>query len=123
MKALFALFLLVPMTSLAADPWLCIGEKGASVTTNDYSVVGSESFRNEDKWLINEKGLQFFGGALIFDKCYYHEGRPTSCELENPDAWAGYFSMNPGNVFTVVFFQVDGDNVSMYTIAGKCSKL
>jgi len=121
--ALVALLFVFSMPTLAADQWLCIGEQGAKVKTSETQVFGSESFRNENKFLVSKDGVKNFGSDKYFlDKCNFIEGRPGYCELK--EGFGGFFRMGAGNIFTILFIAFDEDDVTEYwLVSGKCSRL
>ena len=106
-----------------ASTWLCIGEHLAQVKHKDGEVIGSESFENQQRWLVDENGVRPFGEDwTIIDKCRLFEGRPARCS--SSDTSVNDFTMDPQYVFTLTGFTIDDDMVIIhYIVKGKCSKI
>jgi hypothetical protein len=62
-----SLLLVFSVPSLAADNWLCIGEQGAKIKTSETKIFESESFINENKFLVNDDGVTAYW--LISGRC------------------------------------------------------
>ena len=120
-----ALVAILSMVSLQAhaNTWLCIGEHAAQVSHKDGEVIGSESFTNQQTWLVDENGIRPFGEDwTIIDKCRLFEGRPARCS--SSDTSVNDFTMNPKYVFTLTGFTIDDDMAIIhYIVKGKCSKI
>jgi len=120
-----ALVAILSMLSLQAhaNTWLWIGEHGAQVSHKDGEVTGSESFTNQQRWLVDEIGVRPFGeDRTIIDHCMLFEGRPARCS--SSDASINDFTMDPQYVFTLTGFTIDDDMVIIhYIVKGKCSKI
>ena len=126
MRLATALLLLLSMPVIAANPWLCIGEYGASVTDYKSQVTGSDSFTNSQKFLINDEGFRIFGDEYaIISTCMWIDGRPTHCQ--DGETRVDEFSMGPNLVFTLIRLageEIDGElKLTHYILKGKCSKL
>lgn len=113
-------------TSVFADDstWLCIGEHMATVSEKN-GISRSDSFLNDEKWIITKDGLKYFGtDNVIFDTCNRDKnGRPHWCERSD-GLWSGIFMMQKNNAF---FFngasQTEKEGNKYYWVVGKCSKL
>ncbi len=63
MKAVAAAttLLLISIPAVAADQWLCIGEKMSTIFMNDQLEFESMAFDSDEKFVVSEDGLKFLG--------------------------------------------------------------
>jgi hypothetical protein len=104
------------------EPYLCVGEHGAWVEDKDGIVTGSQAFRNDERWIVDERGLRAFGSEMVrLDECVMNEGRPTSCQ-QSGRLWGGHFSLGRDDVFTLMLLGASGDGAKRaFILKGKCS--
>ena len=104
------------------ETYLCVGEDGAWVEDKDGVVTGAEAFRNNERWLVDERGLRAFGSEMVrLDECLINEGRPTSCQ-QSGRLWGGHFSLGRDDVFTLMLLGASGDGARRaFLLKGKCS--
>lgn len=121
---LIALLLMSTSAFAGESTWLCIGEHTATASEKN-GVTNSESFLNNEKFIITKDGLKYFGyDYVVLDACIRDENdRPTWCERSDGN-WAGIFRMQENHVFFksgVVKLKNGGTQV--YWVTGKCSQL
>jgi len=117
--------ILISAPAFADEPtWLCIGEHLATVSETN-GVTKSESFLNNQKFIITKDGFKNFGSDyVILDACTRDKnGRPTWCERSD-NSWAGIFTMQENNVFfkSGLGKLKDGET-QLHWVVGKCSQL
>jgi hypothetical protein len=105
----------------AGETHLCVGEYGAFVADRDGSVIGAERFRNNERWLVDERGLRPFGSeAIRLNECVINNGRPIRCE-QSGGLWGGRFSLGRDDVFTLILMSATADSTTRDSILkGKC---
>ncbi len=118
-------FLLISTSAFANDStWLCIGEHLATVSETN-GVTNSESFLNNEKFIITKDGLKNFGSDyVVLDSCTRDKnGRPTWCKRSD-GSWAGNFIMQENKVFFLSGVgKLKNGGTQLYWVAGKCSQL
>ena len=117
--------LLIPIIGYAQQPsWLCIGEYAAGVTEKDGKATGSASGTNDQKYLVDGRGVRRFGNDYVFlDKCNFSEGRPGMCE--HSKGFGGLF-LYDGSTFKLIeifFGGADGEIQELSIVIGTCSSL
>lgn len=103
---------------------LCVGQYGAFVADRDGSVTGAESFRSNERWLVDERGLRSFGSeAIRLNECIITDGRPTRC-VQSGGLWGGRFSLGRDDVFTLILTSSTADSTTRdYILKGTCRVL
>ena len=76
------------------------------------------------KWLVDEKGLRYFGkDEILLGDCRLDDtGTPRTCKYAG-GGWGGQFFLHQNEVFTSFSFgapQTDG-TMTAYVVKGKCS--
>lgn len=122
------LLTLVSMPSLAADQWLCIGEKMSTIFMNDQLEFESMALDSDEKFVVSEDGLKFLGN----DEYHFNA---EDCALESDGDLAcasnltrlGFFHMTTfAGVavfyrYQIIFLELF--NAYHTQVMGRCSKI
>ena len=108
--------------------YLCISEKRAQVlrpsALDSNESFSSASGNSEERFIINDEGLSFFGSNFpMLDFCSFHENGTVTCE--SVLGFGGWFQKMYNNLFTFTRpisnngFTLEG----IESYVGQCSKI
>ena len=122
LRAAVCLLTAISMPAQAAS-WLCLGEESAAVTHENGRVTGSTSGPNNQRFLVNERGVKFFGAdEYLTNACAMTpNGEPAQCADE-----AGLYKFTgfSSDVFVLSGVGPAGDGgFTHWIIAGTCERL